>query len=342
MKVLPIIVLSCILTIAMTLAVNAESAKKYQCPMHPQVVSDKPGECPICHMRLVLVSMEPANVEITARERELIGIKTEKVIKRHLATEVYVPGEVVHDLDLFNAQIEYIKALKSTRLYVRSDSAPRPRRLEPLFSDEAKIKLMEMGMDEESIAEFTEFSNPDMSLLHLGKEPGEWIYLNVYESDLSFIHRGDKVRVELPGVTNARPLEAEIKSISPYADPKTRTIKIRAFLKEGHDVLKPNMQVNCIIIGDLGENLSISKDAPLWSGNEMIVFVKKGESSFEPRAVTLGPKTGNFYPVLEGLMEGEEIIAQGNFFIDSDSRLKSAINEANSAENEETHKGAHK
>jgi hypothetical protein len=30
-----------------------EAAPKYTCPMHPKVVKDAPGECPICHMKLV-------------------------------------------------------------------------------------------------------------------------------------------------------------------------------------------------------------------------------------------------------------------------------------------------
>src|SRR5229473_192421 len=28
----------------------------YHCAMHPQIISDKPGECPICHMRLIPVN----------------------------------------------------------------------------------------------------------------------------------------------------------------------------------------------------------------------------------------------------------------------------------------------
>ena len=32
----------------------AQKGARYMCPMHPQIVSDRPGECPICHMTLVV------------------------------------------------------------------------------------------------------------------------------------------------------------------------------------------------------------------------------------------------------------------------------------------------
>ncbi len=30
-------------------------AKKYTCPMHPEVVRNRPGKCPICGMQLVKI-----------------------------------------------------------------------------------------------------------------------------------------------------------------------------------------------------------------------------------------------------------------------------------------------
>jgi Cu(I)/Ag(I) efflux system membrane fusion protein len=37
---------------------TAAATPKYQCPMHPQIVSDRPGECPICHMTLEPMAAE--------------------------------------------------------------------------------------------------------------------------------------------------------------------------------------------------------------------------------------------------------------------------------------------
>ncbi|MBX3233550.1 MAG: efflux RND transporter periplasmic adaptor subunit [Labilithrix sp.] len=41
---------------------TAKAAPKYQCPMHPEVVSNEPGECPICHMDLELIATDRGGV----------------------------------------------------------------------------------------------------------------------------------------------------------------------------------------------------------------------------------------------------------------------------------------
>jgi Cu(I)/Ag(I) efflux system membrane fusion protein len=56
------------------LAPAGESAKKkplFQCPMHPSITSDHPGECPICGMKLVLVSKADDSSPQKSGERKI-------------------------------------------------------------------------------------------------------------------------------------------------------------------------------------------------------------------------------------------------------------------------------
>ncbi len=60
--------------------------KPYYCPMHPEVTSDRPGVCPICHMDLVKRSSENALsdslvVMLTDPQTVLANIRTMKVRK---------------------------------------------------------------------------------------------------------------------------------------------------------------------------------------------------------------------------------------------------------------------
>lgn len=100
---------------------RTESAVKYHCPMHPTMVSDRPGECPICHMSLVPIEEESAppagepatpvaegqpeadgvaglaTVRIPMQKQQLIGVKTETVTRAPFLRTIRAVGRVTYD-----------------------------------------------------------------------------------------------------------------------------------------------------------------------------------------------------------------------------------------------------
>lgn len=59
---------------------HADHADTYTCPMHPTVISDKPGTCPVCGMDLVRKARPGEEVEITEDLSKLIKSPNETVI----------------------------------------------------------------------------------------------------------------------------------------------------------------------------------------------------------------------------------------------------------------------
>ena len=55
-----------------------------------------------------------------------------------------------------------------------------------------------------------------------------------------------------------------------------------------------------------------------------VVYVETEPGVFEGREVVLGPRSGDRYPVLEGLAQGETVAAAGSFLIDAETRLNPA------------------
>jgi Cu(I)/Ag(I) efflux system membrane fusion protein len=75
-----------------------------------------------------------------------------------------------------------------------------------------------------------------------------------------------------------------------------------------------------------GRKLVVPEEAVLDSGIRQVVYVVRGEGLFEPRHVTLGPKVGAFYEVIEGLAENDRIATSGTFLLDSESKLMASSN----------------
>jgi Cu(I)/Ag(I) efflux system membrane fusion protein len=75
--------------------------------------------------------------------------------------------------------------------------------------------------------------------------------------------------------------------------------------------------------GESEPPLVIPHTAPLLTGKRAIVYVQLPDKSgiFEAREVVLGPRTKNSYIVQEGLEEGELVVSNGNFKIDSAAQI---------------------
>jgi Cu(I)/Ag(I) efflux system membrane fusion protein/cobalt-zinc-cadmium efflux system membrane fusion protein len=73
------------------------------------------------------------------------------------------------------------------------------------------------------------------------------------------------------------------------------------------------------------EGLVIPREALVDTGEQQYVFVAEKAGRYVPRVVRVGMRLPDQVQVLSGLADGETVVTTGNFLLDSESRLRAAI-----------------
>lgn len=151
-----------------------------------------------------------------------------------------------------------------------------------------------------------------------------WLLADIYEKDLPLVRTGQNVQVEFPYGENP-PLNAKIDFFYPYLDPNTRTGQVRIQFKNTNQKFKPDQFVNVVLRTQEEERVVVPSDAVLNTGEKQYVFVDLGDGYFEPREVQMGIESNDRTAIESGLKEGERVVTAANFLMDSEARLKGAL-----------------
>lgn len=305
-------------------------------PMIPGYRSDKPGKSPM-GMEMVPVYEEAAGpispeiaspagyapILVTPQKQQLIGVRTAVVTRKPLTKTIRTVGTIARDPELYQAQAEYLQALQGVERAAQSTSPAIVEQAQRLV-ESAQIHLKHLGLSDELIREIATWKEADRSVLFTLPGDRVWVYAKVYEYELPLIRVGGDLLLDLAALPG-HAFHGAVRAIDTIVDPTTRTTRIRAQVDDPQGQLKPEMYVNVTIAADLGEALAIPEEAVFHTGTRQIVFVAKGDGLFEPRDVTVGVKADGSYEVKAGVADGERVVTSGNFLIDSESRLKAAL-----------------
>ena len=166
---------------------------------------------------------------------------------------------------------------------------------------------------------------PEMDLYTIVDLSRVWVQASIYESEVPLVRVGQTGEIALPYDAEAKHLVGRVTFIAPFVDPKTRTVQVRMEFPNPNLALKLDAFVHVLLNRDLGRRLVVPKDAVLDTGTSQYVFVDKADGYLEPRAVKAGAEVTAGRVISEGLEEGERVVTAANFILDSESRLKGAL-----------------
>jgi len=252
------------------------------------------------------------------------------VLKGQLLFELYSPT-------LVNAQQEFLAALASNNTMLRSASRDR---LIALGVTQGEISRLER--ERTPTQRVKVYAEADGVIAHLGVREGifvtpatevmsvarldrVWVLAEIYERQAAWVEPGQQAEVELDYLPGRR-WQGTVDYVYPELDAATRTLKVRIRFDNEGEVLRPNMFARVTLLGSETEPvIHVPREALIRGGSVDRVVLSLGEGRFRSQAVETGIESGDRVAIRSGLTAGDVIVTSGQFLIDSESDIDSAL-----------------
>jgi membrane fusion protein, multidrug efflux system len=170
---------------------------------------------------------------------------------------------------------------------------------------------------------------PGTMLTMLESTESVFIDFALPQTESARVHLGMSVLAQVDA-TGPEPMAGTVSAVEPSLDPQTRSVRVRAALKNSQERLRPGMFVRvALLLPEEKAHVVVPATAVVhapYGDSVFIVEAKKAEAG-QPNAgpdskpaqvarqqfVQLGPARGDFIPVLKGVNEGEEVVTAGAF-----------------------------
>ncbi|BAO55218.1 efflux RND transporter periplasmic adaptor subunit [Nonlabens marinus] len=266
-------------------------------------------------------------------ERLNVNYEGQKVNRGQLLATIYAPNlvaaqqELLTTASLKESQPELYKAVRNKlKLWKLSEAQINAIETSGKVRDNFPIYATVSGTVSEVMAREGDYVKQGQPILKVSNLNSVWAEFDAYENQISNLKVGQKIKV----VTNAyanKEFDATVSFIDPILNNATRTVTVRATLKNTDDLFKPGMFVTGKLKGEMkmtNEAITVPASSVMWTGERSLLYIKTNpnEPVFEMREVTIGNRNGENYAVTEGLKNGDEIVTNGTFTVDAAAQLQ--------------------
>ena len=165
---------------------------------------------------------------------------------------------------------------------------------------------------------------PGMTLARINGLGTVWLEVALPEALAAAIRPGQPVQARfaaLPGEV----INGKVAAVLSEANRDTRTLRLRIELPNPGQRLKAGMFAQVSLRGAQRELLVVPAEAVIRTGKRALVYVAEEAGRYRPVPVEIGEEVDEWIVIRSGLAAGQQVVASGQFLIDSEASLQGVM-----------------